>query len=143
MNHNPIKQIYNFNKESGLLEQGYSDERECQLPIEQALNGFNTDTLSKLLVPSKEPMSKEEISKVLINYACYSEDAFVNDVDRLNKHLNIIVSSFSSIFKLGLSPQEAMKALGVVMDCNIVNLSSENDIGPGPKLQAILDKIEQ
>ena len=32
---NPIKMIYKFNKEAGLLDIPYSDEKECAYPMEE------------------------------------------------------------------------------------------------------------
>ena len=39
---NPIKSIYKFNKEAGLLEAGYNHLREPAFLIEEAIESFNT-----------------------------------------------------------------------------------------------------
>jgi len=136
VNLNPVKQIYAFNKEAGLLSQGYSDERECAFPIEEALENSSY----------KDP--KNASRKLTENI--FEEE--VEDVNRLDKHLDIIVFSLGSIFKLGLSPQEAMKALGVVANKNMEKLTVSTDaegkqlkpdnfVGPEKELQKILDVV--
>lgn len=140
MNMNVIKSIYNFNKEAGLLESGYSDERECAFPIEEALEGFP-------LITNPKMYSRQIIADAV------TADLDISDVDRLDKHLDIIVFSFGSIFKLGLSPQQALQALEIVMQANRQKLSVGTDdhgkqmkpsdfVGPEAKLQEILDKRE-
>jgi len=149
MNFNPIKQIYKFNQEAGLLEKGYSDERECAYPIEEALEGFNTTELLAQL-SMERGASPKDISRRIIDLTINGED--IQNVDRLDKHLDAIVFAFGSIFKLGLSPQEAMKALSIVADANIQKLTvgvdsegkqmkPEGFIPPETQLQKILDTL--
>ena len=136
MNMNPIKQIYKFNEQAGLLNQGYSDQRECAFPIEEAVEQ------SKMNSPKQ--FSRDAVKGI------FTEP--VSDVDRLDKHLDIIVYSLGSIFKLGLSPQEAMKALSIVAEKNMEKLNAGQDeagkqkkpvgfVGPEKELQKILDSL--
>lgn len=144
MSLNPVKMIYDFNRKAGLLDAGYSDERECAFPIEEALEGFNLLPLAERFGcdPSPKLMSRALMSEV---------DGELSDVDRLDKHLDIIVFSFGSIFKLGLTPQQALHALEIVMHANMQKLSAGTDaagkqqkpsdfVVPEAKLQEILDK---
>lgn len=63
------------------------------------------------------------------------------DIDTLVTSLNTIVSNFNSIFQLGLTPQEAMNALNIIVQSNIAELHDIKDIiPPEPRLQKILDK---
>jgi predicted HAD superfamily Cof-like phosphohydrolase len=144
----PIKAIYKFNQEAGLLN-GYNDKRECAFPIEEALEGFDLASLAEVISPEVENTPKG-ISRSIINIATNDSEP-LSDVDRLDKHLDIIVFSFGSIFKLGLSPQQAMEALGVVMTANMQKLKAGKDeygkqkkpegfVGPEIELQKILDK---
>jgi predicted HAD superfamily Cof-like phosphohydrolase len=149
---NVIKKIYKFNQEAGLLEQGYSDERESAFPIEEMLEGFDDlEYLSSIL--EMKSVSPKDISRCIIDFATNDVGTSnIADVDRLDKHLDAIVFCFGSIFKLGLTPQEAIKALGIVMDANMQKLKNkkidsvgkvckdENFIGPETALQAILDE---
>ena len=155
---NPFKFIFNFNKEAGLLEADYSDEKECTYPIEGVLEGFedSMQTLAFMLQLDKEyPSDHDEVCqpKLLARRISHivTNGVEVSDVDRLNKHLNIIVSSLGSIYKLGLTPQQAMKALGVVAQANLQKLHAGHDthgkqlkpddfIGREVQLQKILDE---
>jgi len=150
MNLNPIKQIYKFNQEAGLLVKGYSDGRECAFPIEEALEGFNTtELLGQLQMESGS--SPKDISRKIIDLTINGTD--LEDVDRLDKHLDTIVFALGSIYKLGLNPQEAMKALGIVADANMQKLTVGTDeegkqmkpegfIPPEQQLQKLLDTIK-
>lgn len=154
---NPVKEIYKFNQEAGLLEQGYSDERECAFPIEEALKGFDLFNFKKEMLKEvnmfregRIPLNAKEISRSVISAVSDAEHD-ISDVDRLDKHLDTIVFAFGSIFKLGLNPQQAMKALGVVMKANMQKLHAGKDthgkqmkpegfVGPEVELQKILDE---
>jgi predicted HAD superfamily Cof-like phosphohydrolase len=148
---NVIKKIYKFNQEAGLLEQGYSDERESAFPIEEMLEGFDDlEYLSSIL--EMKSISPKDISRCIIDFATNDVGTSnISDVDRLDKHLDAIVFCFGSIFKLGLTPQEAIKALGIVMDANMQKLHTGQDengkqlkpkdfISPEQQLQIILDE---
>ena len=157
MNLNPFKSIYNFNKEAGLLDKGYNDERECAFPIEEALEGlddlqYGYDAIG--MTPEAQinnQCTPKDISRYIIDMMTTSTGDPIEDVDRLDKHLDIIVFSLGSIYKLGLSPQEAMKALGIVAEANLQKLTVGQDsegkqlkpegfIPPEAKLQKILDE---
>lgn len=153
MSTNPVKEIYKFNKDAGLLARGYHDEKECAFPIEEALEGCSGLAILFEQLGMNEELGDEvnakDISRVIIDYAFVDED--IPDVDRFDKHLDTIVFAFGSIFKLGLTPQQAMKGLSVVMEANMQKLSAGQDeygkqqkpegfIPPEEKLQKILDE---
>ena len=141
VNLNPLKSVYNFNKEAGLLEAGYSDVRECAFPIEEALEGFESGLGN---------VTPKEQSRLLMDTLA---DHFEGtDVDRFDKHLDIIVFSLGSLYKLGLSPQQVMKGLGIVATANLQKLKTEVDaygklgkptdfVPPEEQLQKILDEL--
>lgn len=155
MSLNPIKQVYKFNQEAGLLEAGYSDERECAFPIEEALEGFTylADLAEAIGSHSDKP---KNISRYLVGIAQNGTDDIVQaedipDVDRFDKHLDTIVFALGSLFKLGLNPQQVMKGLGVVANANMAKLTVGKDEAgkqmkpkdfksPEPLLQKILDE---
>lgn len=144
---NAVKQIWKFNQEAGLLDLGYDDARECAYPIEEALEGFTSlyHLDSEVAIDGNLPKywSRELISRV---------GSFEGtDVDRFDKHLDAIVFAFGSLAKLGLTPQQAVKGLGIVMEANLTKLSVGKDsegkqmkpegfVGPEVKLQKILDE---
>lgn len=150
---NPIKDIYKFNKDRGLLDKDYNDKKECAFPIEEALEGMGD--LSALADRVKGEVgiadsSPKGLSRQIIALANLDGEPDIADVDRLDKHLDIIVFSFGSIFKLGLSPQDAMNALGIVMKANMTKPSAKDAegkvikqvdfVGPEIELQKLLDK---
>ena len=157
MNINPIKQIYRFNKEAGLLDKGYDDKRESAYPIEEMLETFvnnkgelyftgvdNPDLPQAFNGSTPKELSRELIKELSGSTTC-------KEVDFLDKYLDTIVFSFGSIFKLGVTPQQAMRALEVVMNANMQKLKAGQDsegkqqkpsdfVGPEEQLQKILDE---
>ena len=142
MNINPLKSIYRFNKEAGLLEAGYSDERECAFPIEEALEGFESGLGN---------ITPKEQSRLLMDALAGHFEG--TDVDRFDKHLDIIVFSLGSLYKLGLSPQQVMRGLDIVANANMQKLQSKTDeygkltkpidfIAPEEQLQKILNELK-
>jgi hypothetical protein len=164
---NAIKSIYKFNLEckrpdgSCLLDQGYDDAKESAFSIEEMLEGFsNLHILAAQVMAENEEhgyynYTAKDISRGIIGLARMDGDVTesITDVDRLDKHLDSIVYNFGSIFKLGLSPQQALKALSIVCDANLTKLSAGQDehgkqrkpvdfVPPEQRLQLILDERE-
>jgi len=155
---NFVQQIYDFNKQAGLLDRGYDDFLEASFQIEEALEGFNSlEYLGKLL--TKDEMSIEsnpkELSRMIVNAALDRELSGyddITDVDRLDKAIDAIVFAIGSIAKLGLSPAQITRAIDVVTEANLQKLSNikvdsngkllkdSNFIGPEAQLQSILDE---
>ena len=152
-----VQQIYDFNKQAGLLDRGYDDFLEASFQIEEALEGFNSlEYLGKLL--TKDEMSIEsnpkELSRMIVNAALDRELSGyddITDVDRLDKAIDAIIFAIGSIAKLGLSPTQITRAIDVVTEANLQKLSMPKDehgklmkpkgfVGPEAKLQAILDE---
>jgi len=152
---NPIKEIYKFNKEAGLLEKGYYDAQESAYPIEEMLEGFKIEELARNMgLPEHIEATPKNLSRYIAASAMEETTFSIPDVDRLDKHLDAIVFNFGSIFKLGLTPQEAMNALNIVMQANMQKLKVGQDemgkqmkpedfVGPEEQLQKILDKRNQ
>lgn len=153
MNINPLKTIYKFNQEAGLLAKGYSDERECAFPIEEALEDLDTYKLEVNLTGHFRGLTPKDISRLIVADTASTNAAglTITDADRLDKHLDIIVYSLGSIYKLGLTPQQVMRALGVVAEKNMEKLKAGQDshgkqqkpegfIGPEAQLEKILNE---
>ena len=153
---NAIKLIYKFNAEckdangASLIDKGYDDLKESAFSIEEMLEGFNTDVLHTLLAMDGEPNTPKDISRKIMWHTNGIHN--MNNVDRLDKHLDAIVYNFGSLFKLGLSPQQAIKALTIVAEANMQKLTAGQDehgkqkkpdgfIPPEERLQHILDEI--
>jgi len=148
---NPTKLIHKFNKQANLLEQGYSSKRECAYPIEEMLEGLNLVPLSaKLGVDSTSP---KELSRKIVDLATENLEC-IRPVDILDKHIDAIIFNYGSIYKLGLTPQEATKAIYIVALANMQKLAAGKDSEgkqlkpanfqpPESQLQKIIDEVEK
>ncbi len=156
MNLNAIKSIYKFNQEAGLLKTGYSDSLESSFGIEESLEGFNLKWLIRDLNDDNldDNTSPKDISRSIIASAMEATKTNIPDVDRFDKHLDIIVFAFGSLFKLGLTPQQAMRGLQVVANANMSKLKVGKDehgkqckpkdfISSEPLLKLILNERDQ
>lgn len=155
---NPIKQVYQFNKQAGLLEAGYDDFLESSFQIEEALEGFDLfDLQNTIRSDYNGESSPKEWSRLIVNSVSLPEvgklgvPTELSDVDRLDKACDAIVFALGSIFKLGLDVNQTTRALNIVMNHNFKKLSMPKDeygkltkspdfIGPEEGLQAILDE---
>lgn len=138
-----IQEIYDFNKQAGLLENGYNDFLEASFQIEEALEGFPTH----LILPESSSDTPKDVSRELIKGLRFEG----SDVDRLDKAIDAIVFAVGSIAKLGLTPEQISRAISVVTNANLQKLSMPKDefgkltkpadfVGPEVELQKILDE---
>lgn len=137
-----IDAIYQFNKQAGLLEQGYNDFSESAYQIEEALEGY--EIAQGFTVHLDTP---KEMSRTIVR----AQGPFIGtDVDRLDKAIDAIVFAVGSIAKLGLTPPQIREAVEIVTTANLQKLSMPKDefgkltkpadfIGPETKLQELLD----
>ena len=151
---NPLKSIYKFNKEAGLLEKGYSDFLEPSFLIEEALEDLNTlPNLAMHLNMKDEGASPKEIAREIVSLANYNAE--LTDLQRFDKHIDAIVYAVGGAYKLGLSPQQLEAGIAAVMHSNTKKIGAGKDehgkaLKPDnwpeieaeqiKKLQAILDK---
>ena len=144
---NFVDQIHEFNSQAGLLDKPYNDFLESSFQIEEALEGFPFIGAKVSMEVSNEHSAKD-ISREFLNQlgTCH-----LNDVDRLDKACDAIVFAFGSIFKLGLNPEQAARAVSIVMSTNLAKLSMPKDefgkltkpadfVGPEAQLQELLDE---
>ena len=145
---NFVEQIHDFNQQAGLLDKPYNDLLESSFQIEEALegfdlrklwsklNGFNHDVTAVALQNDElQPILKARDVARGILYDHIAPDGSLNslqadylsDVDRLDKACDAIVFAFGSIFKLGLNPEQAARAVSVVMNANLAKLSMPKD----------------
>ena len=143
-----IQEIYNFNKQAGLLEKGYSDFLESSFQIEEALEGFNIEEVSQ---NTTDYQFKTSSAKELARYILEHEQFTGSDVDRLDKAIDAIVFAVGSIAKLGLTSEQIHRAIGVVTEANLQKLTMPKDehgkltkpadfVCPEVKLQEILNE---
>lgn len=144
-----IKLIYEFNKKADLLSDGYNDAKEAQYVIEEALEGFDINHLNKKL-DIDENSHPKYTSRAIVTGMCVVPDT-MTDVERFDKHLDILVFTFGALFKMKLSIPQIFRGLTTVMKRNIQKLSVGKDaegkqmkpanfVGPEKELQLILNE---
>ena len=153
---NPVKAIYKFQKDAGLLDKDYDDFLESSFQIEEALEGLrDLPYLATRLHPDGEFYEKnatpKECARQITRLAMTDDKTPLSDVDRLDKACDAVVFAIGSMAKLGLNPHQITKALNVVNYHNRQKLSMAKDehgkllkpegfVGPEPELQKILDE---
>ena len=152
-----VQQIYDFNKQAGLLEKGYDDFLESSFQIEEALEGFGDLPYLQVRLHSEgehyeELCNPKEISRQIVRLAeMDSKPTNIPDVDRLDKACDAVIFAIGSMAKLGLTQSQIIEAMNIVTEANLQKLSMPKDehgkltkpanfVGPETKLQAILDK---
>jgi hypothetical protein len=162
-----INRIYDFNKDNNLIEKGYSDFLESSFQIEEALEGFELESILPILENSHPNYSQsphygvataKDVSRAIVNHCLEPVNGKIvspiKDVDRLDKACDAIVFAVGSMAKLGLTPTEIHQALNIVMDANDAKtgcpkdaagklMKPDNFPNPEPRLQALLDKTSK
>ena len=123
-----VTEIYEFNKLAGLLDQPLDDYREASFIIEEALEGFDMQKLAHFLHSDPTPKA---VSRSIVTYCRESQSGMypttLTDVERLDKAVDAIVFAFGYIFKLGLTPAQAARAISIVMSSNRQKLTMPRD----------------
>lgn len=158
-----VQQVYDFNSQAGLLDKPYNDFLESSFQIEEAIEGFHLETILQILENSHPNYSQsprygnvtaKDVSRAIVTHCLEpidGKEVGMSDVDRLDKAIDAIVFALGSIYKLGLTPDQASRAISVVCEANLQKLSMPKDehgklmkppgfVGPESKLQAILDE---
>jgi hypothetical protein len=136
-----IDSIVQFNHDADLVKSGYSDFLESSFQIEEALEGFDLDTLPNQIGGSPKDVSRQIVANLTFNGT---------DVDRLDKACDAVVFAIGSMTKLGLNAQQITQALNIVMDSNQAKLKCPKDShgkltkpadfpNPEPRLQELLN----
>ena len=152
-----VQQIYDFNKDAGLLEKGYDDFLESSFQIEEALEGLKdlpylATRLHSEQESHEENFTPKECSRQIVRLAMMDNKDPLDDVERLDKAIDAIVFAVGSIAKLGLTPEQIERAILVVTEANLQKLTMPKDeygkltkpadfVGPEVKLQEILNEI--
>ena len=150
---NPVKSIYKFNKDAGLLSKPYSDFLEPSFLVEEALEDLpNLINLAKAL--ENDTPNPKEIARHIVELAG-GRDAELTDLQRFDKHIDAIIYAVGGAYKLRLTPQQLEAGIAAVMHSNMKKIQagqdaagkqlkpdnwSEIEAEQTKKLQAILDK---
>ena len=153
---NPIKQIHAFNHKTGLVNNGYSDQLESSMIIEEALEGLTSipALASCLEIPLKLANNHTAVARHIVTLANIG-DTTMSDVDRLDKACDQVVIAIGSMTKLGLNVNQITSALNIVMAANNAKVDCpvdsegkltkpegwEEKYAPEPKLKALLNQV--
>ena len=148
MSLNAVKQIHLFNKKAGFLNAPMDGFKESAYQIEEALEGYEA-----VIGMGAKEFSREIMEEVKFQWSAGKLPP-LSEISELDKAVDGIIFNFGKIFKMRLTPQEAMKALEVVMRYNMTKLTAGTDsegkqlkpegfVGPEEELQKILDKRGQ
>lgn len=153
---NPIKTVYQWNLQAGLLDAGYDERKESAFPIEEALENFDTNNLYLLLSENcnlnVQENSPKYLSRAIISALGEPSSEQSSVVNKIDKHVDSIIYNLGSLFKIGLNPQQATEALNIVMQANMQKLTAGKDsegkqlkphnfIPPEEELQKLVNKI--
>lgn len=148
-----VTSIHEFNKLAGLLDQPLDDYREASFIIEEALEGFDLQKLAHFL--HSDGQTPKTVARSIVTYCRESQSGVyptvLTDVERLDKAVDAAVFAFGYMFKLGLTPEQAMRAMSIVMQANKQKLTMPRDSfgkllkpdafeGPEAKLQQLLEE---
>ena len=148
-----VTEIYEFNKLTGLLDQPLDDYREASFIIEEALEGFDLQKLSHFL--HSDGQTPKTVARSIVAYCRESQSGMyptaLTDVERLDKAVDAAVFAFGYMFKLGLTPEQVIRAMSIVMAANKQKLTmprdsygklmkSDNFEGPEAKLKRLLEE---
>ena len=114
--------IFQFNDKAKLLQRGYNARLEASFQIEEALEGFdlesvveyhelNPDNFGFEGIPHQE-MSAKNISRAIL--AGVHPRASLSLVEAIDKAADAIVFAYGSLYKLGLSVQQAQDMVSIV-----------------------------
>ena len=124
-----VTEIYEFNKLAGLLDQPLDDYREASFIIEEALEGFDLQKLSHFLHSNDQ--QPKTVARSIVTYCRESQSNMypteLTDVERLDKAVDAAVFAFGYMFKLGLTPEQASRAMSIVMAANKQKLTMPRD----------------
>lgn len=150
---NPIKAVWQWQHDAGNLENEYDDFLESSFQVEEAIEGFNPDSLARLSsILGGQQDSPKWIARQILDELT-TEDMYepLSDVDRFDKAIDAIIFAIGSMGKLGLTPQQIQRGILTVNQANTQKLGMSRDehgklikpadfVGPEPELQKILDK---
>lgn len=127
--------IFQFNDKARLLRQGFNARLEASFQIEEALEGFdlesvvehhelNPDNFGFEGIPHQE-MSAKNISRAIL--AGVHPKASLSLVEAIDKAADAIVFAYGSLYKLGLSVQQAEDMIAIVADSVMDKVSAPVD----------------
>ena len=159
-----IQDIYDFNKEAGLLEDGMDSFKELAYVLEESFEGYEeayniADEDGNRYKPGdpKYPTARQ----LGLSLANSIKDSFERngfplptDVQEADKSIDAVIFHIGKLAKMGLTPDQIEQMFSVVTGCNMAKLGGPKDelgkqlkpegwTGPEEQLQAILDERKE
>lgn len=106
--------IRQFNDKAGLLKRGYHARLEASFQIEEALEGLPLSGVVSALDPAQHTpySSAKDLSRKILEHV--DADVRITLVEAIDKAADAIVFAYGSLYKLGLSVQQAEDCLAMV-----------------------------
>lgn len=106
--------IRQFNEKAGLLARGYNARLEASFQIEEAIEGFDLYNILAVFDPTLAPstLSAKDLSRLFLTHV--DSGTQITLVEAIDKAADAIVFAYGSLFKLGLSEQQAEDCLSMV-----------------------------
>ena len=129
--------IFQFNDKAKLLQRGYNARLEASFQIEEALEGFDLESVIEHNELSPDSfgfdgastphieVSAKNISRAVL--AGVHPKASLTIVEAIDKAADAIVFAYGSLFKLGLSVQQAEEMVAIVADSVMEKVSAPVD----------------
>jgi len=156
-----IKDIYKFNKDAGLLEDGMDPFLEMSFILEEVFEQYEGvySTLKSDGTPAVPgDLEYPTASQLGISLANSIKDGMERrnlpmplDVNELDRAIDIVIFSIGKMFKMGLSQEQVEECFNIVNSANMAKIGAakskegkqlkpEGWEPPEDKLQVILDK---
>lgn len=106
--------IRQFNDKAGLLKRGYNARLEASFQVEEAIEGFDLAKIEAALNPALTPIDRtaKDFSRLFLNHV--DTDTRITLVEAIDRAADAIVFAYGSLYKLGLSVQQAEDCLTMV-----------------------------
>jgi hypothetical protein len=149
-----VQDIYDFNDKAGFLGNGMDSFVESAYIFEEALEGYE-DVMNNPNDPEAPIVTPRNWSLSLLNAIKDAKEQrglpMPEEVDELDKAIDLCVFSIGKMAKLGLSPEQIDEAFSIVAKANLSKIGAPKDVhgkqlkpegweAPEPQLQALLDR---
>lgn len=149
-----IQDIYDFNKQAGLLGHGMDSFMETAYILEEAMEGYE-DVFDNPQTPDAPKMTARAWSLSFLNQVKDAKEQrglpMPSEVAEVDKAIDGVVFNIGKLAKMNLSPEQIERMFKVVNNCNMSKLTGPKDelgkqlkpdgwTGPEAELQRILDE---
>jgi len=116
-----LQKIETFNKESGLLNNGYDELKEAAYLIEEALEDLELTALAIALGAKDLKDSPKLLARHIMSFVAVKDTT--EKVNIIDKHLDSIVFNIGGLLKQDLTVEQIALGLNIVADANLTKLT--------------------